>query len=146
MKTIRMFCLCAAVACLAALAGNSVRAADEEVPSIKKRPANAKEEKAWATKIGTAIVKAARTTKDVELKKYQFKEVTKQRTDLILKMTYKGIATKKEYTADITVKILGADKDKWEVLNIDYKDDGRTGLLGPSEKGIQAMIPKLNKK
>jgi hypothetical protein len=146
MKTLSMFSLCAALVGLAALTGNSARAADDDVPSIKKRPTGAKEEKEWVTKVGTAIVKAARTTKDVELKKYEFKEPKKNFTDLKITMTYKGIATKKEYTANITVKIDSSNKDKWEVLNIDYKDDGTTGLLGPSTKSIQALIPKFNGK
>jgi hypothetical protein len=147
MKTTRKLGLLAALACLAALAGQSARAADDDVPSFRKRGDNEKEQKAFVTRVGTAIVKAARTKpQKIELEKYELGNPRdrKGRTNLKIKMNYSGLITKKKYTADILIKIDSSDKDAWEVLSIDYKDSNNSPL-GPSEKKIRALIPKLNR-
>jgi hypothetical protein len=130
------------VAC-AALAGLSARAADTvEVPNFNKRGDN---EKAFVAKVGTAIVNAARKAKKIELEKYEFVDVKKGRTDLKIKMSYHGVISNKLYNSDIVVQIDSSDKEKWEVLNIKYKDDTKSAL-NPNEKNIQALIPKFNGK
>jgi hypothetical protein len=147
MKAIRMSCLCAALALLAVLAGTPARAADEEVPSFKKRGDN---EKTFVTKVGTAIVKAAHpTAKTIEVdkdKKYEITEPKKGRKELRIRMTYQGavskLVKKTPYVADIVVLVDSTDKEKWEVLNIKYKDDNK---VPHSEKKVQALISRFNK-
>ncbi len=144
MKATCKLALFASVACLVLVAGTPARAADEEVPSFQKRGDN---EKQFVTQVGTAIVKAARSKpQKIEMEKYEFTEPRKGRTDLKIKMIYFGLITKKKYTADITVQIDSSDKEKWEVLNIKYKDSNTTSLVGPSEKNIQKLIPRFNGK
>jgi hypothetical protein len=130
---------------LALLAGGAVRAADDDdVPSFKKRGDN---EKAFVEKVGTAIVKAARTASKIEMdaeKKYEFVDPKKDRKDLKIFMTYVGAVTKKKYNAQIVVKIDASDKEKWEVLNIEYKDDS-ISLTKPNTTRIQELVKKFNR-
>ena len=151
MKATRMLCLCAALAGLATLAGTPARAADDEtpIPSFKKRGDN---EKNWVAKVGTAIIKAAHpTAKDIEVnkdKKYEITDVKdkKGRKEIRIKMNYKGavskLVKKTPYTADIVIQVDASDNDKWECLNIKYKDDNKVPY---SEKKVQALIPQFNK-
>jgi hypothetical protein len=70
-----------ALAGLALLAGApAARAADDdEVPSFKKR---GDMEKKFVEKVGTAIVKAARTATKIELDKYEITDPKKDRKEL----------------------------------------------------------------
>jgi hypothetical protein len=132
--------LCAALACVL-LAGPTALAADD-VPSFKKR---GDAEKKFVTQVGTAIVKAARSTSQkVDLEEYKYSSPKPGRTHLTMKMVFYGVITKKKYTADITVIIDSHDKDNWEVLNIKYTDNS-ANPIGPSEKKIQELIKKLNR-
>lgn len=135
----------ALVLVLTLLAGGSARAADDDdVPSFKKRGDN---EKAFIEQVGTAIVKAARTATKVEMnaeKKYEFTDQKKDRKDLKIHMNYVGAITKKKYNAEIVVKIDTTDKEKWEVLNIEYKDDSLSITKYNAAK-VQELIKKFNR-
>jgi hypothetical protein len=124
---------------LVLLAGTAFGAAEPDI-SFKKR---GDAEKAFVTRVGTAIIKAARPgpTK-IGLLKYSFTRPKANRTDLNISMEYYGILTKKRYTADIVVLIDSTDKDNWEVVNIRYSD---TRLGAHREAKIQQLIKKLNK-
>jgi hypothetical protein len=127
-----------------ALAGTPARADSEEgIPSFRK--STGKEQKSFVAKVGTAIVKAARSKpQQIELKSYEYTSPKANRSELKIVMTYKGVLTRVTYTSTMTVLIDTADKRAWEVLNIEYKDTNRSPA-GPSIKSIQALIKKFNK-
>jgi len=124
-----------------ALVAPALRAADD-IPNINKR---GDDEKAFIAKLGTAVVKQARTsikdTTDVTYKKETPKE---GRTKFIIEAGYKGAITGTKYTAEIVVDVDTSDKDKWEVLKIDYTDNNK----GPAfnRKNVDNMVKKLNEK
>jgi hypothetical protein len=132
------------LACLGLMATDSaVRAADDdEVPSFKKR---GDKEKEFVSQVGKAIVKAARASPaKLELDEYKFTDPKKDRKDLTIKMNWAGAITKKKYVSTIVVKIDSSDDKKWEVLNVEYKDDD-ISLLKPNSAKIQELIKKFNK-
>ena len=152
MKATRILGLCAALACLALLAGNSSRAADDvDIPSFKTT--KDKDTKAFVTRVGTAIVKAARSRPiDIEMKNYEYKSPKTGRKELRIKMAYTGTASKKlkkdPFIANMVVKIDSSDADKWEVLDIEYEDNNNSlGKLTakPNEKKINALKKQFNR-
>jgi len=125
----------------------AARAADDDVPSFKKRGDKDKE-KEWVGEVGTAVVKAARSgPKDIELDTYKFEDVKdkKDRKDLKITMNWKGGITKKKFVSTIVVHIDTAKDKEWEVLNIDYKDDNNVSFGKPRQNEIQALIKKFNR-
>jgi len=132
----------ALIAALALLvASPAVRAADDDVPSFNDR---GDDEKAFVTKVGTAIVRAARNApKKIELGEYKFVDVKgkKDRKDLEITMKWVGVVNDKRVST-IVVKIDASDAKKWEVLNVEYKDDG---VGKPSAAKIQGLIKKFNR-
>jgi len=138
--------LLTALALLAAVP--AARAADDDVPSIKKHPDEKKEKefKQFATDVGTAVVKAARLKPaDLELEDYKITEPKKDHKELKIVMNWKGGLTKKKFQSTIVVKIDASDKDKWEVTNIDYSDDNKVSLAKPDAAKIQALVKTLNR-
>jgi hypothetical protein len=114
-------------------------AGDEDI-SFKKR---GDAEKKFVTAVGEAILKAAHGTgRKPVLIKYEFANPKANRTDLAIKMEYRGLATGKRYVADITVKIDSTNKDSWEVLNIDYVDNN---TIKANTTKIQELIKTFNK-
>src|SRR5262249_319744 len=126
------------------IASPAARAADDEVPSFKKR---GDKEKDWAGEVGAAIVEAARTgpTK-IELDTYKIEHVEdkKDRKDLKISMNGVGGITKKKFQSNITVHIDSTNDKEWEVLNIDYKDDS-ISIGNPRQNEIQKLIKKFNR-
>ena len=126
---------------LALLLSPLARAADEEVPNINKRGSD---EKVFAEKLATTIVKNARTTvKTATLDSVDKKAPKDGRTDFHIKAGYKGGIVGTKYTADIVVLVDTSDKDKWEVLRIDYSDNNK---LAFNRKNLESLVPKLNGK
>jgi len=122
-----------------------VYAADDDVPSFKKR---GDKEKEWVTEVGTAVVKAARSKpKDVELDTYKIEPVKdkKDRKDLKITMNWKGAITKTKVKSDITIHMDTSKEKEWEVLNIEYKDDNKVSLSKPDTAKIQALIKEFNR-
>lgn len=108
--------------------------------SFKKR---GDEEKRFVAAVGTAIVKAAhKTARKVELVKHEYAKPRANRTELTIKMEYRGAVSGKRYVADVVVKIDTSNKDAWEVLNIEYSDNNN---VPHNEKKIQELIKQLNK-
>jgi len=127
-----------AVLGVAILLAPAARAADD-VPNFNKRGENDKE---FAKRVGIAIVKKARpTTKDFTLQDYKFKETKGGRTELHLEVGYKGATGFTKYTAKPVVLIDTSNKDKWEVLRIDYEDNNR---LTYSRKGLEDLVKDFN--
>jgi len=142
MLTRRNFLAVLSLALLASVP--AARAGDDDVPSFKKR---GDAEKQFVVKVGTAIVKAARSKPvKIALLSHEYKMNTPKmgRSELHIKMEYHGAITTKRYISDIVVILDTSDKDSWEVLNIRYSDNN-PNLIGPSEKKIQEMIKVFNK-
>ena len=83
--------------------------------------------------------------KSATVTKYEKKEPKAGRTEIVITAAYKGAVSKKDYTANITVHVDTADKDKWEVTRIEYKDDSKS-LVGFNRKNLDALVNKLNGK
>jgi hypothetical protein len=125
----------------------AARAADDEVPSIKKYPDEKKEKeyKQFASDLGSAVVKAARTKPvDLELEDYKVTEPKKDHKELKIVMNWKGALTKKKFQSTIIVKIDASDKAKMEVTNIDYSDDNKISTK-PNAAEIQKLIKQINR-
>jgi hypothetical protein len=139
-STIRYASILAVVALLAPLA----QAADEvPAPNINKR---GEDEKAFIKKLTNAIVSNARTSiKSANVDKYEKKEPKKDRVEYIIKASFKTAALKREATADIKVIVDTSDKDKWEVLRIDY-DDTVKSLAKVNRENLNKLVPRLNGK
>jgi len=132
-----------ALALALALLAASARAADDEVPSFKKPPEKDKE-KEWVARVGTAVVKAARTRPlDVALVEYRWKDVRKGRKDLAITMSYVGAITKKKFDAVIVVHVDVSDDKEWEVLGIDYGDGVKISAVPPEK--MRELIRKFNR-
>jgi len=143
MTTRRSFLVVLSVGLLA-LTGSALAQADDDVPSFRKR---GDMEKQFVTRVGTAIVKAARLKpQKVALLSYEYKLNTPKanRAELPIKMEFHGLVTKKRYTADIVVVIDTTDKDSWEVLDIRYSDTDPSPV-GPSEKKLAELRRAFNK-
>lgn len=126
-----------------ALLTSGARAADVEVPNINKR---GDDEKAFAHQMATAIVHAARSSiNKTTLDKFEKKSPKDGRTEWHINAGFKGAGTGKDYTAEIVILIDTSDKDKWEVLRIDY-DDNSKNVVGFNRKNVEAMVKKLNGK
>ena len=127
-----------AVLGVAVLLAPVARAADD-VPNFNKRGDDDKE---FAKRVGIAIVKKARpTTKDFTLQNHKFKETKPGRTELQLEIGYKGATGFTKYTAKPVVLIDTTNKDKWEVLRIDYEDNNK---LPFSRKNIESLVKDFN--
>jgi len=123
--------------------GTAVQAAGE-APSFKHRPMS---EKIFADAVGRAVVTAAHgTAKRIGLDDYKITEPKANRKELHIKMHYagalSGAVSNKRYTANIVVKVDSTDKDAWEALNIDYKDDNNVPY---NEKKVQGLIKEFNR-
>ena len=127
-----------AVLGVAILLAPAARAADD-VPNFNKRGENDKE---FAKRVGMTIVKKARpTTKDFTLQDHKFKEVKPGRTELHLEIGYKGATGFTKYTAKPVVLIDTSNKDKWEVVRIDYEDNNK---LPFSRKNVESLVKDFN--
>jgi hypothetical protein len=130
--------LCVIVAL--ALVTPSARA-DDEVPSFKSRK---DQEKKFVTNVCNAVLKAAHFTgQDRALEKYSYDDVKKGRKKLVIRGSYKGAVTKKQYFADITIHLDTSDADAWEVLKIEYSDNNN---VPHSRKKVEELIKKFNRK
>ncbi len=129
--------------CAAAVFSSTASAAD--IPNFNKRGSGEKEEKAFVGEVATTIIQEARTSVgDVTLKEYKFKEEKAGRMSLTFSAGYKGAVTKTAYTADVVVHLDTSDKDKWEVMRIEYKDDNNS-LVGFNRKNVDALVNKFNR-
>jgi len=139
-KAYRTALLSAAVVCLAFAA--QARAAEDEVPSFKKRE---DPEKAFMAKVGEATVKAIRSKPaKLEMDEYKITDPKPNRKLITIKMIWYGAVTGKKFTSDIKITVDPTEKDKWEVLDIDYKDDNPSLKFG-FESNIKKLKAKFNR-
>jgi hypothetical protein len=110
---------------------------------INKRGAGDKDkEKAWAEKVGIEMVKAAqKATKGHMMQKFEQKKIKEGREEWHIEMGWKGGITGTKYSSDIVLQVDTENKDKYEVLRVDYKDNSKVAY---SRKGVENMLPKLN--
>lgn len=101
------------------------------------------EEKRFVARVGETIVRAAHgTSPKPALVKYEFTNPKPNRTELKLRMEYRGAVTDKRYVADVTVIIDSTTKDAWEVLNIDYTDNDN---VPANLKKLEVLIKDMNR-
>jgi len=123
---------------LLALVAPSARAQDLDV---NKRGTD---EKAWAEKVGVEMVKAAqKATKAHTLQKFEKKNIKAGRDEWTIEMGWKGGITGTKYSSEIVLQVDTENKDKFEVLRVDYKDNSK---VAHSRKNVENLLPKLNGK
>jgi len=116
---------------------------DEDVPTINNRGNN---EVKWVSRVGTAVVRAARTgPKKIELASYRFEDPDKGRKDLHVKMHWVGGLTETKVVSTFVVKIDVSDEKNWVVLDVPYKDNNKVSPFSPNRARIRALIKKLNR-
>jgi len=120
-------------------------AADDEVPSFRKRP-DKDSEKEWVGRVGTAVVKAALPApKSIELDRYEWKDAGKGRADLAVTMTWRAaVLIKRPFVSTIVVHVDVSGKE-WKVLGVDYEDDNRISRTKPNTAKIRDLIEKFNR-
>jgi hypothetical protein len=122
------------------LAASTVQA--DDLPSFKKR---GDMEKTFVTKVGTAIVQAARTKPGkLEYDKHEVTDVDTHLKEMKIIMTWTGGITKKKYVSTIVLTLYTKDKEAWRVLDIDYKDDS-VSVADPNYKKIRELKTAFNK-
>jgi hypothetical protein len=102
------------------------------------------DEKAWAEKVGVEMVKVAqKATKAHTLQKFEKKNIKAGRDEWTIEIGWKGGITGTKYTSDIVLQVDTENKDKFEVLRVDYKDNSKVPY---SRKKVEDLLPKLNGK
>ncbi len=117
--------------------------ADDDTPNINKR---GESEKIFADKLSSAIVRAARTaTKTAVLESFEKKTPKEGRLEYHIKAGWKSAVLGKNQVSEIVVLIDTTDKDKWEVLRIEYSDDAKSAAPY-NRKNVSELVKKLNGK
>lgn len=115
---------------------------DDPTPSFKNRLSGEKE---FMRKVGEAVVKAVRTSPaKLDLEDYKISDPKANRKVIDIKMTWAGSITKKKFKSEIKITLDPTDKDRWEVLDIDYSDDNPSLKIG-MERNLKALREKLNR-
>jgi hypothetical protein len=128
---------------LAVLAGAS-RAED---PAFKKKPEDKEKEKEFFANVGETIVKAARTNpKKMEMTGFKIEPRKDKPTRKMVSITmvWFGSTTGTKFTSEIKLDCDASDKDRWEVLTIEYKDNNRVPRVG-SEARIKELVKRFNR-
>jgi hypothetical protein len=117
--------------------------ADDEGPLSFRN--EKRESKEFVERIGVAVIKAARMApRRLEMKEFKFSDPKTNRKELLIKMSYSGAVTRLGFQAEMTLLLDTSDKNRWEVLNIRYKDTNRNPVPF-SEKKVQELIKQLNR-
>jgi uncharacterized membrane protein len=119
--------------------------ADEAVPSFRK--SKDKESKEFVSKVFENIVKVARLkTKNYKVEKYEYVAVKDKpnRKELHITGTWDGALVSKNIKTNITIKLDTSDKDAWEVLSIEYKDNLKTSALKHNQNKIDELVKTFN--
>jgi len=137
--------LLAGLACLAVVAPG--RAAEEkkgtEVPSFKKRDGSEKE---FMARVGEATVKAVRTSPaKLSMEEYKITDPKPNRKVINIKMNWAGSVTGKKFTSDIKITVDPTEKDKWEVIDIEYTDTNSLLAKAGLEKHLKKLKDEFNR-
>ena len=143
MKTTLTALLIAAVACLSFVTpARADDKKDDDVPSFKKRPDSEKE---FVTKVGEAVVKAVRTSPaKMSLGDYKITDPKPNRKVIDINMNWAGSVTGRKFKSTIKVTVDPTDKEKWEVIEIDYNDDNPSLKVG-MERNLKTLKAKFNR-
>lgn len=143
MKTTLTALLIAAVASLSFVA--SVRAEDkteDTTPSFKKRTGT---EKDFMKSVGEAVVKAVRTKPaKLELGDYKITDPKPNRKLITIDMNWAGSLTGTKFKSTVKITVDPTDKEKWEVIEIEYADDNPLPKTGLAEH-LDAIKKKFNR-
>jgi len=115
---------------------------EETVPSFKKRT---DPEKEFIAKVGEAVVKAVRTSPaKLEMADYKITDPKPNRKILTININWAGSVTGKKFKSVAKVTVDPTDKEKWEVIDIEYTDDNPSLKIGMAEK-LKALRGKFNR-
>ncbi|MFQ3591696.1 MAG: hypothetical protein SNJ82_00705 [Gemmataceae bacterium] len=115
---------------------------EDPTPSFKKRLDSEKE---FITKVGEATVKAVRTAPaKLELDTYKITDPKPNRKVIEIIMNWAGSLTGKKFKSTIKITVDPTDKDKWEVIDIEYTDDNPSLKVG-MEKNLKNLKAKFNR-
>jgi hypothetical protein len=113
-----------------------------EPPAFKARLDG---ERAFITKVGEAVVKAVRTSPaKLALGDYKVTDPKPNRKLLSITMNWAGSITGKKFTSEIKITVDSADKDSWEVIDIEYSDNNPSPKIG-MERNLKALKDKFNR-
>jgi hypothetical protein len=131
--------LTALLIALASLAFVSPTWAD--TPAFKKRTGTEKE---FMTQVGEAVVRAVRSSPaKLTLGDYKITDPEKNRKLISITMNWAGSVTGKKFKSEIKIKVV-ADKEDWEVTDIDYTDDNPLLATGKAEH-LKELKEKFNR-
>jgi len=133
----------APTALLVALASLSfVSHVSAEPPAFKNRLDG---ERAFVIKVGEAVVKAVRTSPArLTLGDYKITDPKPNRKLLAITMNWAGSITGKKFTSEIKILVDSADRDSWEVIDIEYSDNNPSPKIG-MERNLKALKDKFNR-
>ena len=115
---------------------------EDDTPSFKKRPDSEKE---FVTKVGEAVVKAVRTSPaKLAMGEYKITDPKPNRKIIDITMNWAGSVTGKKFKSTIKVTVDPTDKEKWEVIEIDYNDDNPSLKVG-MERNLKTLKAKFNR-
>jgi len=120
-----------------------VFAADDQVPTFKKR---GDAEKKFYEEVGLAVIKAVHPTGvNATFMSHELRDdkLKADRKELMIKMEYKGPVTRKVFESEITIKLDTRNKDAWEVLHIDYKDNN--SIKSANLANLERLLKQLNR-
>jgi hypothetical protein len=113
-----------------------------QVPAFKTRLDG---ERAFMTKVGEAVVKAVRTSPArLSLGDYKITDPKPNRRLIAITMNWAGSVTGKKFTSEIKLLVDSADKDSWEVIDIEYSDNNPSPKIG-MERSLKALKEKFNR-
>jgi len=109
-----------------------------EPPAFKTRLDG---ERSFMTKVGEAVVKAVRTSPaKLELADYKITDPKPNRKIIDINMNWAGSVTGTKFKSTVKITVDPTDKEKWEVLDVEYTDDN------PSPKvGLETNLKNLKK-
>jgi hypothetical protein len=97
------------------------------------------------TKVGEAVVKAVRTSPArLSLGDYKITDPKPNRKLITITMNWAGSVTGKKFTSEIKLLVDSADKDSWEVIDIEYSDNNLSPKIG-MERNLKALKEKFNR-
>jgi hypothetical protein len=115
---------------------------EDDTPSFKKRT---DPEKEFVTKVGEAVVKAVRTSPaKLSMGEYKITDPKPNRKLIDITMNWAGAVTGTKFKSKIKVTVDPTDKEKWEVIEIDYSDDNPSLKIG-MERNLKALKAKFNR-
>jgi hypothetical protein len=113
-----------------------------EPPAFKARLDG---ERTFMAKVGEAVVKAVRTSPaKLSLGEYKITDPKPNRKVIAITMNWAGSITGKKFTSEIKLTVDTADKESWDVIDIEYSDNNLSPKIG-MERNLKALKDKFNR-